>query len=192
MSGYLADPAVFVVNVLFSLYILAVMLRFLFQLVEADFYNPISQALVKITHPPLRLLRRFIPAIGRVDTASLVFMLLLQVLADYLVYLLQGGGRVAIGVLVASALIQLVNLAFNVFIYAIIIQAVMSWINPDPYNPVYALLTDLTEPVLRPCRRLIPALGGLDLSPLLALVGLQVLKMLILPPLQKLVLMLAF
>ena len=192
MSGYLANPAVFVVNVLFSLYILALMLRFLFQLVEADFYNPISQALVKITHPPLRLLRRFIPAIGRVDTASLVFMLALQVLADALVFLLQGGGRVAIGVLIASALVQLVNLAFNVFIYAILIQAVMSWINPDPYNPVYALLTDLTEPILRPCRRLIPVLGGLDLSPLLALVGLQVLKMLIMPPLQKLVLMLAF
>ncbi|HEB78219.1 MAG TPA: YggT family protein [Methylothermaceae bacterium] len=192
MSDYLANPAAFLINTAFSFYILAVMLRFLFQLVEADFYNPISQFLVKITHPLLRPLRRVIPALGRIDMASIVLMLALQMLSDYLLFLLRGGGQVAIGILIGSALVQLVNLTFNVFIYAIILQAILSWINPDPYNPVYALLTDLTEPVLRPCRRLIPTMGGLDLSPLIALVALQVLKMLIMPPLQKLALMLAF
>ncbi len=192
MNGYLANPAVFLINTVFGFYILAVMLRFLFQLVEADFYNPISQFLVRITHPPLRLLRRIVPSIGRLDSASLVMMLLLQMLAIYLAYVIQGGGQVAIGVLVASAIMQLVNLAFNVFIYAIIIQAIMSWINPDPYNPVFSLLSQLTEPILRPCRSIIPLMGGLDLSPLLALVGLQVTKMLIMPLLQNIVLMLAF
>ncbi len=192
MNGYLANPAIFLINTVFGLYILAVMLRFLFQLVEAEFYNPISQFLVKITHPPLRILRRIIPSFGRLDSASLVLMLLLQILADYLAFVLQGGGQVGIGMLIASALVQLVNLAFNVFIYAIIIQAIMSWINPDPYNPVFSLLTQLTEPILRPCRRIIPLMGGLDLSPLLALVALQIAKMLIMPPLQKIVLILAF
>ncbi len=192
MNGYLANPAVFLINTVFGFYILAVMLRFMFQLVDADFYNPISQFLVRITHPPLRLLRRIIPSIGRVDSASLVMLLLLQMLANYLAFVVQGGGKVAIGILIASAIVQLVNLAFNVFIYAIIIQAIMSWINPDPYNPVFSLLSQLTEPILRPCRRIIPLMGGLDLSPLLALVGLQVIKMLVMPPLQKLVLMLAF
>ncbi len=192
MNGYLANPAVFLINTVFGFYILAVMLRFMFQLVDADFYNPISQFLVRITHPPLRLLRRIIPSIGRVDSASLVMLLLLQMLANYLAFVVQGGGKVAIGILIASAIVQLVNLAFNVFIYAIIIQAIMSWINPDPYNPVFSLLSQLTEPILRPCRRIIPLMGGLDLSPLLALVGLQLIKMLVMPPLQKLVLMLAF
>jgi len=191
MNSYLANPAVFLINTLFGLYILAVMLRFLFQLVEADFYNPISQVLVKITHPPLRILRRIIPSFGRMDSASILLMLLLQMLADFLAFMLKGGGQVAIGLLIASAVVQLVNLAFNVFIYGIIIQAIMSWINPDPYNPVYSLLSQLTEPVLRPCLRLIPTMGGLDLSPLIALVALQVLKMLIVPPLQNLALMLA-
>ncbi|HIE53733.1 MAG TPA: YggT family protein [Chromatiaceae bacterium] len=175
MNTYLANPAVFLINTIFGLYILAVMLRFLFQLVEAEFYNPVSQFLVRITHPPLRFLRRIIPSFGRLDTASVILMLLLQMLADYLAFVLQGGGQVAIGVLFASAVVQLINLAFNVFIYGIIIQAIMSWINPDPYNPVFSLLTQLTEPVLGPCRRLIPAMSGLDLSPLVALVALQVL-----------------
>ena len=192
MNDYLANPAVFLINTVFGFYILAVMLRFMFQLVDADFYNPISQFLVRITHPPLHLLRRIIPSIGRVDSASLVMLLLLQMLANYLAFVVQGGGKVAIGILIASAIVQLVNLAFNVFIYAIIIQAIMSWINPDPYNPVFSLLSQLTEPILRPCRRIIPLMGGLDLSPLLALVGLQLIKMLVMPPLQKLVLMLAF
>ncbi len=191
MSGYLTNPMVFLVNTAFELYVLAVLLRFLFQLVEAEFYNPICQFLVKITHPPLRLLRRFIPAVGRVDTAAVVLMLALKMLGDYVVFLLQGGGAVGIGLLAGSAVVELVNLAFNVFIYAVIIQAILSWINPDPYNPVYSLLTDLTEPILRPCRRLIPPIGGLDLSPLVALIALQVLKMLIIPPLKQLVLMLA-
>ncbi len=192
MSDYLANPAAFLINTAFSLYILAVMLRFLFQLVEADFYNPISQFLIRITHPLLRPLRRIVPSLGRIDMASIVLMLALQMLADYLLFLLRGGGQVAVGILIGSALVQLVNLTFNVFFYAIILQAILSWINPDPYNPIYTLLTDLTEPVLRPFRRLLPTLGGLDLSPLLALIALQVLKMLIIPPLQKLALLLAF
>ncbi len=192
MNSYLANPTVFLINTVFGLYILAVMLRFLFQLVEAEFYNPVSQFLVKITHPPLRILRRILPSFGRLDTASVILMLLLQMLADYLAFILQGGGKVAIGILIGSAVVQLVNLAFNVFIYGIIIQAIMSWINPDPYNPVFSLLTQFTEPVLNPCRRLIPMMGGLDLSPLVALVALQILKMLVMPPLQKLALLLAF
>lgn len=192
MNQYLTNPVIFVVNTVFELYVLAVLLRFLLQLVQAEFYNPICQFLVKITHPPLRFLRRLIPAIGRIDTAAVVLMLVLKMLGDYLVFLLQGGGAVAIGLLAGSAVVGLIDLAFNVFIYAIIIQAILSWVNPDPYHPLYSLLTDLVDPVLSPCRRLISPIGGLDLSPLVALIALSVLKMLILPPLQQLAAMLAF
>lgn len=192
MSQYLANPLIFVVNTVFALYVLAVLLRFLLQLVQADFYNPICQFLVKITHPPLRLLRRLIPAVGRIDTAALVLILALKMLGDSLVLLLQGEGAVAFGLLAGSAAVELVELAFSVFIYAIIIQAILSWVNPDPYHPLYALLMDLVDPILRPCRRLIPPIGGLDLSPLVALIALSVLKMLLVPPLRQLVLLLAF
>ncbi len=188
MNGLLANPMIFLINAVFGLYILAVMLRFLLQLVEADFYNPISQFLVKVTHPPLRIMRRFIPSFGRVDTASLVLMFALQMLGDYLVsYLQGGGGQVAVGALAALSFIQLVKLVFNVFIFAIIIQALLSWINPDPYNPVYSLLSGLTEPVMRPCRRLLPPIGGLDLSPIIAIIGLGFLMRLTLGLLEKLV-----
>lgn len=184
-AGYLVSPAVFLVDTLFSLYVFALMLRFLLQWVEADFYNPISQFLVKLTHPPLRLLRRFIPSIGRIDTASVVLMLALQMLGGYLVFLIQGLSVSPIA-LAAWSLSQLVELLFNIYLFAIIIGAILSWVGSRAYNSASSLLYRLTEPVLRICRRVLPPMGGIDLSPMLALIAIQLAKMLILPPLQQL------
>ncbi|HUL12970.1 MAG TPA: YggT family protein [Methylococcaceae bacterium] len=184
-TGYLVSPAVFLVDTLFSLYVFAVMMRFLLQWVEADFYNPISQFLVKLTHPPLRLLRRFIPSIGRIDTASVVLMLALQMLGGYLVFLLQGLGVGPLA-LAAWSLAQLVELLFNIYLFSIIIGAILSWFGSMAYNPVASLLYSLTEPVLRVFRRVLPPMGGIDLSPLIALIAIQLGKMIILPPLQQL------
>ena len=89
-STYLTDPIIFLIDTLFSLYILAVLLRFLLQWCGADFYNPISQFLVKATHPPLKILRRFVPSIGKIDTSSLILVLALQMLADFSILLLKG------------------------------------------------------------------------------------------------------
>ncbi|WP_327037033.1 YggT family protein [Methyloterricola oryzae] len=182
--GYLVNPTVFVVDTLFSLYVFAIMLRFLFQWVEADFYNPISQALVKITHPPLRVLRRFIPSLGRIDTSSLVLMLIVQMLGGYLVFLLQGVSA-SLAVLSVWALSQLLELFFNVMTFSIIIRALLSWFGSMSYNPASSLLYSLTEPTMRTCRKLIGPIAGIDLSPLIALIALQVGKMVILPPLQQ-------
>ncbi|UZR29286.1 YggT family protein [Methylococcus mesophilus] len=184
--GYLVNPAVFLVETLFGLYILAVVLRFLLQWTGADYYNPISQFLVKVTHPPLRLLRRFIPALGRVDTAALVLMLALQMLASYLVFLLQGTVAVSVAALAVWSVHDLLDLVFNIFFFCIIARALLSWFGRMPYNPAASLLTGLTEPLLRRCRRLLPPAGGLDLSPLVPLIGIQLARMLILPPLQQL------
>lgn len=182
--GYLVNPTVFLVDTLFSLYVFAVMLRFLFQWVEADFYNPISQFLVKITHPPLRILRRLIPSLGRVDTSSLVLMLILQMLGGYLVFLLQGVDA-NIAVLSVWAISQLLELFFNVMTFSIIIRALLSWFGSMSYNPASSLLYSLTEPTMRSCRKLIGPVAGIDLSPLIALMVLQVAKMVVLPPLQQ-------
>jgi len=184
-SDFLVNPAVFLIDTLFSLYIFALLLRFLFQWVDADYYNPISQFLIKITHPPLRVLRRFIPSIGRVDTASLVFMLGLQMLSGYLIFVLQGTS-IAFPALSLWAVVQLLDLLFNVYFFAIIIRAVLSWVSPGSYNPAVSLLYSLTEPLLRFSRRLLPPMGGIDLSPLIPLIGIQLAKMLVLPPLQQL------
>lgn len=184
-SSYMTDPAIFIIDSLFSLYILAVMLRFLLQWCSADFYNPISQFLVKATHPPLKLLRRFIPSIGRIDTSSLVLMLALQMLADFSILLLKGVA-ISIGALTMLSLTQLISSLINIFIYAVFARAILSWLNPGTFNAASSILYSLTEPVLNLCRRVIPDLGGIDLSPLAALMLLQLAKMVILPPLHQL------
>lgn len=179
-GNYFTSPLAFLVSTLFSLYILAVMLRFLLQLTRADFYNPLSQFIVKITAPVLRPMRRVIPGWGGLDVAALVLMLVLQMLSVWLVFLLSGHAIGPLALLVV-AVAQLVDLTFNVFIFAILIQAILSWITPGTYNPVTSVLFSLTEPLLRPVRRRMPPIAGFDLSPLVVILGLQVLRMLILP-----------
>ncbi len=184
-SQYIANPIEFLVSTLFGLYILAVMLRFLLQMVRADFYNPISQFLVKITQPPLRPLRRILPGWGGVDLASIVLLILLQMLSLGLVNAIRGIPFLP-GPLFFFAIGELVRLLLNIYLFAIIIQAILSWVNPGGYNPALGLLHSLTEPVLRPARRLLPPISGLDLSPIVVLIAIQLLKMLLLPPIYQL------
>lgn len=185
MQGYLTSPLEFLLTTLFQLYIMLVMARFLLQWVRADFYNPITQFLVKVTNPPLLPLRRIIPGWGGVDIAAVVLMLALQMLSLLIVLWMRGKG-LALETLLLWSLAELIGLAFNFFIFAIIIQVVLSWVNPGQYNPLTALLHSLTQPLVRPAQRLLPPISGIDLSPLLVILALQVLKMLIVPPLMHL------
>ncbi len=182
-GNYLANPAIFLIQTLFSLYILAVMLRLILQLVKADFYNPVSQFLVRATNPPLKLLRRFIPGFGGIDISSIVLAWALKAAELGLVILLSGASVNALGPFL-WAIPELVELLINIFLFAILIQVILSWINPGAYNPASALLHSLTDPVMRPARRILPPISGLDLSPMLVMIGLVLLKMLLLPPLR--------
>lgn len=172
------NPFAFLVDTLFHLYTLALLLRFLLQLVRADFYNPVSQALVAITAPVLKPLRRVIPGVGGVDVAAIVAMVAVKGTGLWLVVLIAGVPW-SFGALALSTLYQLVDLALLTFIFTIIVQAIISWVNPGSWNPVTALLHQLNEPLLRPARRLSPPLGGLDLSPLFVLIALQFCRMLL-------------
>jgi YggT family protein len=184
-SSYLTDPIILVVDSLSSLYIIAVLLRFLLQWCGTSFYNPIAQLLLKITHPPLRVLRRFIPPIGRIDTSSLVLVLALQMLANFVILILKGV-TVNIGALAILSMTDVVALLLNIFIFAVFARALLSWINPGAYDSASSMLASLTDPLLALCRKFIPDVGGIDLSPLAALLFLQLAKMLVLPPLQQL------
>ncbi len=184
-AGYLKNPAIFLIDTLLSLYIFAVMLRFLFQWVQADFYNPISQFLIKITHPPLRLLRRFIPAVGRIDSSSIVLMLALQMLSGYLVAVLQGSS-VGLGPLAIFSISELLQLLLNIFLFAVIIRALLSWFSPGIRHPATSLLYSLTEPLLSIVRGVIPPISGIDLSPLVILIGIGFVKRLLLGLMQYL------
>ena len=184
-ATYMTDPIIFLIDSVFSLYILAVLLRFLLQWCGADFYNPISQFLVKATHPPLRILRRFVPSIGKIDTSSLILVLVLQMLADFSILLLKGV-TINIGALTVLSITQLISLLLNVFVFAVFARAILSWFSPGTFNAAASILATLTEPLLNICRKVIPDLGGIDLSPLVALLLLQLAKMVILPPLHEL------
>ena len=178
MNSFLADATTLIVQVLFGLYILAVLLRFLFQLVRADFYNPISQFLVVLTNPLLKPLRRVIPGLFGVDLASLVLLFALQMLEMYVLTWLNNMTPGLLSLTVAS-LVSLVRLVINVYFYAVLLRVILSWFMPYGVrqNPAGDLLVSLTEPLMRPARRLIPAVGGLDLSPIAVLVGLQLLQL---------------
>lgn len=165
----------FLVNALFSFYIVVVMLRLLFAWVHADFYNPISQFVVTLTNPPLRLLRRFIPPLGRLDSSSVLLMIALQVAEVYLTGLLQGVLLPLLFVLLVSVR-ELLVLLIYIYIAALVVMAVMSWVAAagGGYNPIYALLDSLTRPLLAPIRKVVPLIGMIDLSPMVALLGLYV------------------
>lgn len=183
MQEYLTRPLEFVLETVFFLYILAVMLRFLLQWVRADFFNEFSQALVRVTQPALRPLRRVIPGVAGVDVSSLVLAVLLQAVLLVLLALINGRIPDPVAIMVATP-IQLVQLVFWIYIGAILIQVVLSWVNPYQHHPLQTVLYSLTEPIMRPIRQVLPPIGGLDLSPMAAILLLYVLMMLVMPPLQ--------
>jgi YggT family protein len=162
---------VFLIQTVFGFYILAVMLRFLLQCVRADFYNPLVQFLVRITNPLLLPLRRFVPGYRGLDLASVVLAFALQLLEVLLVTALFGRSLDIGGVLLVT-IMELLKLLINIYLWGVIIQAVLSWINPDPRHPAARVLAQLTAPLLRPARRLLPPVSGVDLSPVLVVVAL--------------------
>jgi YggT family protein len=180
---YFNHAGQFLIQIVFGSYILAVLLRFLLQWARADFYNPLVQVLVKLTNPLLLPLRRYIPGYRGLDMAAVVLMLLLQLLELLLIAWLFGQPVTVSGLLV-RALAELLDLLLTALLWAVIIQAILSWFNPDVRQPVVRLLYQLTEPVLRPARRLLPPFSGLDLSPLLVIIVLQLGRILLLAPLQ--------
>jgi YggT family protein len=181
---YFNQAGLYLIQLVFGFYILLVLLRLLFQLVRASFYNPISQFIVTLTQPPLQFLRRFIPGLFGIDMAAVVLLLALQILEIYMIAWFQGASP-AVGGVVVIAMAQLIEFTVYVFIVAIFIRIILSWVNPyGTRHPVGDLLYSLTEPLLAPARRLIPPMGGLDLSPIAVFVLLQLTLILIVHPLR--------
>ncbi len=185
MGGYVGNAGAFLIETLFGLYILVILLRFMLQWVRADFYNPISQFIVTVTNPPLLPLRRIIPGLFGIDLASIVLLVALSMLKIYLLAWLVGAHPNLIGVLVL-AIGELLKLVVYVFIVAIFIRIILSWVAPRSYNPAINLVISLSEPLMAPARRLIPAIGGLDISPVIAFLLLGLTLRLIVQPIMDL------
>lgn len=183
MSGnYLANSAAFVIQTVFSLYILAVMLRFLFQLLRAPFHNPISQFIVTVTNPLLKPLRRIIPGFMGIDMAAVLLMLILQAVEIILILLLYGPLPGPLGVILIS-IGKLLELTVYIFMFALFARIIIGWINPHLYNHATMLLASLTDFMMRPARRLIPPVGMLDLSPIVLFLLLGLILRLFIQPL---------
>ncbi|MGD2128151.1 MAG: YggT family protein [Lysobacterales bacterium] len=178
MQGNSTNALAYLVGTLVDLYVVAVLLRLLLQWVRADFYNPVCQFLVKVTNPLLVPLRRVIPSVGRLDTAAVVLMLALEMLGAALIGLIvssvPGIDRLAI-----YAVLKLLSTLLSTYFFLIIAEVILSWVGGRIRHPVIPLVYQLTEPVLRPFRRIIPPIAGIDLSPLFALIALRFLMLLL-------------
>jgi YggT family protein len=177
--GALIEIAVYLLQTVLSLFLLAVMLRFLLQVFRADFYNPISQFLVKVTNPVLAPMRRVIPPIGSIDTATVVLLIAVQMLGIVGLLLLYGSSPPNILWLLLWSLIGIAGLLVNFYFFALLAIIILSWVAPGSSHPAISLLYQLTEPVMRPFRKLLPPMGGLDLSPIFMFVAINILKIIL-------------
>ena len=184
--SYIIQAAVTLVQFVVGIYLVIVMLRFMLQQVRADFYNPISQAIVKLTNPPLKVLRRVIPGYAGIDWPSIILILALQALEICLVALLVMGTLPGPAGLLVLSVASIIRLVLFLYIALIFVGVVISWINPGAYNAVTILIYQLTEPVLYPVRRRLPSTGGLDWSPMVVLLALYLAMILVVAPLQDL------
>jgi YggT family protein len=169
ISGYL-------VQTLLSLYLLTMLLRFVLQLVRADFYNPISQFLVKVTNPLVIPLRRVLPGFAGLDMASLLLALLLQLAGIIALLLINGLVLPNILLLLVWSAIGLLGLLVNVYFFALLAMIILSWVAPGSSHPAIYLLHQITEPVMAPVRKALPAMGGMDFSPILVFILINVIQ----------------
>lgn len=169
MPSNISSAIVFVVNAITSLYLLVLLLRFWMPWLRADFRNPLAQGILRFTSPLVIPVRRIVPSFGRLDTATVLVAFVIQYLTVLLLLLIMGR-TAGIAPIALTAIVKLIVLSINLFVYAIFIRIILSWISPGSYNPATAIIQTLTEPVLRPFRRLMPPMGGFDISPIFAII----------------------
>ena len=179
------QAAVFVVQTLLGLYVMILLIRFLLQLTRADFYNPISQALVTITQPVVGPLQNLLPRAGRISLPTLTMAMLVQAVLIALVFMLSGWGWPSpISVLIWS-LIGLASQLLDILFFAVLAGVVLSWVAPQSHHPATLLLHQITEPVMAPARRMLPNLGGLDFSPIVVFIAINLIEMMAIYPLAQ-------
>jgi len=185
-GGYFAQAIIFLVKLFFDIYILALILRYLLTIVRVDSLNPLSTLIMKVTNPLLKPLRRTIPGYFGIDWASIISLFLVQAIEIILVALIITGGIPAFSGLTMLTIAYLLRTILYIYLFIIIIQVIISWINPNAYNPITTIMHQISEPILKPIRQFIPSSGGLDFSPLVALIIINLLMILIISPLMDL------
>lgn len=162
----------FLVKTITDLYLLTFLLRFIMQWVRASYYNPFAQFVLKVTNPLVVPARRILPSVAGLDMPTLAVLFVLEVLVTWLLFALLGVSPGVAELLLSSAL-RLVALVLWFYTVGAFIYVILSWFGDRGRNPLGAILTELIDPILRPARRLLPPIGGLDLSPLVVILLLQ-------------------
>lgn len=181
--SYILQAGVTLVQFMIGLYLLLALLRFLLQLVRADFYNPVSQALVTATNPPLRLLRKFLPGYGGIDWSSIVLLFSVQALEISLLTLILSGQMPSPSGLLVLCVAHLLQLTAYLYMFFIFITIIISWISPGVYNPLTVLIYQFIQPIMSRVQRRIPTTAGLDWSPMVVLLGIYLFLSLVVVPL---------
>lgn len=180
--GAFGNVAYLLVNTLGGLYVLSVLLRFMLQVARADFYNPFTQAIVRVTDPAVRAFRRVIPGYRGLDFASLILALVAQCIFTLLLIITSGYAVPGAGLIITWSVVGLLSFILNIYFWAMMISIIASFLAPYSGHPALSLVRQITEPVMEPFRRLLPAMGGLDLSPIFVFLALQIIRMLFIDP----------
>lgn len=184
MQNPISTAGLFLINVLFDLYLLVLMVRLILCLAGANYFNPITQVIIKLTQPLVAPLRRMIPNIRNLETSTLIIIVLLEIIKYVLIaFIVTGLADNFVGLFVLAVTDGL-KLFFDTFFYAILLQTILSWVHAG-YSPVSQLLLQITMPIMRPLQRLIPPVGGFDISPIPALILLQLITILFIKPLMS-------
>ena len=185
MSESLGQVVVLIVNTVGHLLMLALLLRFLLQATRADFYNPVSQALVKMTAPLLNPLRRVIPPYRNFDLSTLLVALVFGTLASALMIFAAGFVLPGVGTLISWAFLGMVSYILKIYFWGLLIVVIVSWVAPYSGNPALLLIHQILEPLQMLFRKIIPPMGGLDLSPIFIFLGIQVVEIMVVGTLRQ-------
>jgi YggT family protein len=173
------DAFIFVLATVFDLYITALFLRLVLQWVRADFRNPLAQFILKVTNPVVLPLRRLVPPLAGLDSATVLMLAGMAIFATAVLMQIACVGNAGTGEILMVTGLRLIHLLLRAYSVLILIYVVMSWVGSGGYNPAAAILSALVEPALAPLRRVIPPIGGLDISPVVALIAIEFLNRLI-------------
>ena len=179
MGSSISQVIILLINSLGGLFIFAVLLRFLLQATKADFYNPVSQTVVKLTSPLLNPLRKIIPGYKGFDFAALILAFLVSTLASVIMIIAGGYDLPNIGTIAAWAFVGLIDFVLNIYFYGLLISIIASWIAPYNGNPVLLLIQQLLEPIMKKVHKVLPPMGGLDFSPIFVFLGIQAIEILL-------------
>ena len=179
MPNSLQDALIFLIRTLFDLYLFVLVIRLILAYVKASYFDPLTQFIAKLTDFIIKPTRRLIPNFGGIEWATLAWLFCLELIKYFIIQMLSFG-YTPIGGLVLLVIGDIIGLIIQTFFYAILIQVVMSWV--QPHSPITRTLQQFTSPIMRPFQRIIPLIGGIDISPIAALICLQLLNILIVNP----------